>query len=118
MQQYRETPEAEIGIRVQSGDDRTGVLSIWHVTTQGEKGETRNQMLTLAVDDDGQRVPSWEKQADRIFQLPPVNSNGEARLSLLTDSLEPMIHRELVHRGFLGENRGYNARLVAWVEIV
>ncbi len=118
MQQYRETPETEVGIRVQSDDGRTGVLSVWHVTTQGEKGETRNQMLTLAVDDDGQRVPVWEKQADRIFQLPPSNANREPNLELLTDTLEPMIHRELVHRGFLSENRGYDARLVAWVEVV
>ena len=117
MQQYRQIPETEVGIRVQSDDSRSGVLSIWHVTTQGEKGETRNQMLTLAVDGDGQRVPTWEKQADRIFQLPPSNSNGKAHLELLTDTLEPMIHRELVHRGFLAENRGYDARLVAWVEI-
>lgn len=28
-----------------------------------------------------------------------------------------MIHRELIHRGFLGENRGYDARLVGWVEM-
>jgi SNF2 family DNA or RNA helicase len=118
MQQYRETPETEVGIRVQSDDDRSGVLSIWHVTTQGEKGETRNQMLTLAVDEDGQRVPAWEKQTDRIFQLPPSNANRESNLDLLTETLEPMIHRELVHRGFLSENRGYDARLVAWVEVV
>ena len=29
-----------------------------------------------------------------------------------------MIQRELVHRGFLAENRGYDARLVGWVEVV
>jgi hypothetical protein len=75
-------------------------------------------MLTLAVDDAGQRVPAWEKQTDRIFQLPPANTNGETLLNLLTETLEPMLHRELVHRGFLGENRGYDARLVGWVEVV
>ena len=118
MQQYRTVPETEIGIRVKSDNDRTGVLSIWHISTQGDKGETRNLMLTLAIDRDGQRVPAWEKQVDRIFQLPPANTNGETQLNLLTESLEPMIHRELVHRGFLGENRGYDARLVGWVEVV
>ncbi|MEO2035595.1 MAG: hypothetical protein ABGZ35_26250 [Planctomycetaceae bacterium] len=75
-------------------------------------------MLTLAVDEDGQRVPAWEKQSDRIFQLPPSNANRESNLEILTETLEPMIHRELVHRGFLSENRGYDARLVAWVEVV
>ncbi len=75
-------------------------------------------MLTLAIDRDEQRVSTWEKQADRIFQLPPANTNSEAHLNLLTETLEPMIHRELVHRGFLGENRGYDARLVGWVEVI
>jgi len=82
MQQYQTVPETEIGIRVQSDDDRTGVLSIWHISTQGDKGETRNLMLTLAIDRDGQRVPAWEKQADHIFQLPPANTNGETQLNL------------------------------------
>lgn len=118
MEQYRETPETEVGIRVQADDGRKGILSIWHVTTQGEKGETRNRILELAVDKEGQRVPAWEKQADRIFQLPPANTNGTTQLEVLTETLEPMIHRELVQRGFLAENRGYDARLIGWVEIV
>ncbi len=117
MQQYRGLPDDEIGIRVRSDDGRTGVLSIWHVTTQGERSETRNQMLTLAVDGEGQRIPSWEKQADRLFQLEPASANGALQIDLLTEVLEPMIQRELVHRGFLAENRGYDARLVAWVEV-
>ena len=118
MQRFRSLPDEQIGIRVRSNDGRTGVLSIWHVTTQGERSETRNQMLTLAVDGEGQRIPSWEKQADRLFQLEPAVAESEAQIDLLTEILEPMIQRELVHRGFLAENRGYNARLVGWVEVV
>ncbi|MCH2204163.1 MAG: hypothetical protein MK102_19530 [Fuerstiella sp.] len=51
------------GLKVQSNDGRTKVLLIWHVTTQGKKGETPNQMLTLAGDDEGQRVPAWVEVA-------------------------------------------------------
>lgn len=118
MQRFRDLPDDEIGIRVLSNDGRTGVLSIWHVSTQGERSETRNHMLTLAVDDDGQRIPCWEKQADRLFQLQPALANAEPQKELLIETLEPMIQRELVHRGFLAENRGYTARLVGWVEVV
>ncbi len=118
MQRFRSLPDEQIGIRVRSDDGRTGVLSIWHVTTQGERSETRNQMLTLAVDGEGQRIPSWEKQADRLFQLEPASAESESQIDLLTEVLEPMIQRELVHRGFLAENRGYDARLVGWVEVV
>lgn len=118
MQRFRDLSDEQIGVRVRSDDGRTGVLSIWHVTTQGERGETRNHMLTLAVDEDGQRIPSWEKQSDRLFQLQPAPANAEPQIDLLAETLEPMIQRELVHRGFLAENRGYNARLVGWVEVV
>jgi superfamily II DNA or RNA helicase len=118
MQRFRDLPDDEIGIRVCSGDGRTGILSVWHVTTQGERGETRSHMLSLAADGKGQRIPSWEKQADRLFQLQPATANAEPPIGLLTEILEPMIQRELVHRGYLAENRGYNARLVAWVEVV
>ncbi len=118
MQQFRGLPDDHIGIRVRSDDGRTGVMSIWHVTTQGDRGETRNQMLTLAIDGDGQRIPAWEKQVDRLFQLEPATSDKPPQVDLLTEALEPMIQRELVHRGFLSENRGYDARLVGWVEVV
>lgn len=118
MQRFRDLPDDQIGIRVRAEDGRTGVLSIWHVATQGDRGETRTQMLSLAVDADGQRIPSWEKQADRLFQLDPASPDREPQIELLTETLEPMIQRELVHRGFLAENRGYDARLVGWVEVV
>jgi hypothetical protein len=74
-------------------------------------------MLTLAVDLEGQRIPSWEKQADRLFQLEPAAADAESQVDVLTETLEPMIQRELVHRGLLGENQAYNARLVGWVEV-
>lgn len=118
IQRFRDLPYDQIGIRVRSDDGRVGALSIWHVTTQGERGETRNHLLTLAVDSDGQRVPSWEKQTDRLFQLEPASINSAPQIDLLAETLEPMIQRELIHRGILGENRGYDARLVSWVEVV
>jgi hypothetical protein len=74
--------------------------------------------LTLAIDQAGQRIPSWEKQVDRFYQLPSATSSRVAQSDLLTKTLEPMIQRELVHRHLLAENRGYEARLIGWVEVV
>jgi len=118
MQSYRGLPEEYIGIRVQGDDGRSGVLSIWQITTQGDRGETRNHILTLAIDQAGQRIPSWEKQVDRFYQLPSATSSRVPQSDLLTKTLEPMIQRELVHRHLLAENRGYEARLIGWVEVV
>lgn len=118
MQRFLNLPVDQIGIRVRSDDGRSGVLSIWRVATQGDRGETRNYMLPLAVDYAGQRIPAWEKQADRLFHLESASSAKEVSVNILTGSLEPMIQRELIQRGMLAENRGYDARLVGWVEVV
>ena len=118
MNQYRSLPTEEIGIRVSSNDRRRGVLSIWHVTTQGERGETKTTVLPLAVDHEGQRLPAWERQADRLFQLAPATNGSAWSDSLLSDALEPMILRELTHRGFVADQRGYDAKLIGWVEVV
>jgi hypothetical protein len=95
-----------------------GVLSIWHVTSQGDRGETKTVILPLAIDDDGQRVPSWERHIDRLFQSPPALNTLASRDHLLIDTLERMMHRELLHRRIIGENRGYDSTLIGWVDVV
>jgi hypothetical protein len=75
---YRALPAHEIGVRVAASDHRTGVLSVWHVTTQGDRGEVQTTILPLAVDFKGQRIPSWERQTDSLFHRPP----GERRIPL------------------------------------
>lgn len=118
MDRYRNLPPDEIGVRVGSSDGRTGVLSIWHITTQGDRGETKTTILPLAIDREGQRIPAWEKQVDQIYQLPPAANGSPLNEGILSESLEPMIQRELIHRGFISEQRGYDARLIGWVEVV
>jgi hypothetical protein len=118
LNRYRDLPPREIGVRVRSNDGRTGVLSIWCVTTQGERGETKTTVIPLAVDDEGQRIPLWEHHVDHMFQLPPTLKDKTVHENILADTLEPMILRELMHRGFLSQQRGYDAKLVGWVEIV
>jgi hypothetical protein len=115
---YRALPAQEIGVRVVASDHRTGVLSVWHVTTQGDRGEVQTTILPLAVDFKGQRIPSWERQADSLFHRPPATDESPARSDLLVTALEPMIQRELLHRGVIGERRGDDARLIGWVEVV
>ncbi len=118
MARFRALPAQDVGVRVRAGDHRTGVLSLWHVTTQGERGELRTTILPLAVDFQGQRIPSWERQIDGTFQRPPATGGERPGPHLLAQVLEPMLQRELLHRGVVGERRGYDARLIAWVEVV
>ncbi len=118
MARYRALPAQEVGVRVSTGDHRTGVLSLWHVTTQGDRGEIRTTILPLAVDHQGHRIPAWDRQIDALFQRPHTTGDTKPSVDLLARVLEPMIQRELLHRGVIGEKRGYDARLIGWVEVV
>ncbi len=116
MERYRSLPPQEVGIRVKSPDERKGVLSIWSVTTHGERGEIKTLVVPLAIDASGQRLPSWERQPDKLFQAAPTESKGALIPSVLGETIEPMLQRELQHRGISVAPRGYDARLIGWVE--
>ncbi len=47
---YRELPAKSIGIRVQSPDERTGIVSVWLVTSQGERGESQSMLYSSSRD--------------------------------------------------------------------
>ncbi len=64
------------------------------------------------------KVPAWERQIDHLFHLPPAPNGSALNHPLLTDVFEPMILRELIHRGIVTKNQGYDARLIGWVEVV
>lgn len=78
-----------------------------------------SSVVALAVDPEGKRSPPLEKAADDIFHAepaPPGLSREEAR-TVLTDVLEPMLLRDLSHRGVVREGQPYQAELVGWVEV-
>ena len=116
INQYKDLPPEDIGIRVKSGDGIAGVLSIWFVTTQGERDETKNVVIPLAMDDDGSRVPTWEKQIKQIYSLPIYRSTDEPQ-HVNPKEFDTMLQRELVHRGVLSKDKGFKSRLIGWVEV-
>jgi hypothetical protein len=96
------------------------VLSLWHVVATNDKGHRIAAVVPLAVDGEGRRYPSLEKAADELFQAEPASptlSRGEA-MRLLSATIEPMLLRELGHRGIVREGQPYQAELVGWVEAV
>ena len=118
MAQYRELAPTELGIRVQSSDGRTGAVSVWQVTSQGERGETRSHIVPLAVGSDGQRVPMWERSADKLFHAAPSQQSTNPPVEILLSACDSMLHRELGHRQIISERRDYEARMIGWVEVV
>lgn len=114
---YRDIPPTEIGLRVRSEDGATGVLSLWRVETHGKRSETRIMILPLAVGRDGARIPKWERDPDSVFGLPPADGGEPPTTGLLHETVEPMVQRELQHRGIVADS-SYDLKLIGWVEVV
>jgi hypothetical protein len=53
----------------------------------------------------------------RTAQLPRRWSHGKME-SLLRDKLEPMLQLELEHRGLAKGSRGFETKLIGWVEAI
>ena len=116
MERYRSLPPSEIGVCVQSPDHTEGVLSLWSVVVQGKGGDVRSYLLPLAVDVEGKRNTLWEHHVDNLFQCKPTSKRLANQVLLLKEYIEPMLQRELVHRGLINETHGYTAVLVGWIE--
>jgi superfamily II DNA or RNA helicase len=111
------TPDA-LGISVKA-IGKEGVLSLWHVVATSDKGHKTATVVSLAVDGEGKRCPPLEKAADDLFHADSAThtiSRSEA-LRILSEIIEPMLLRDLVHRGVVREGQPYQAELVGWVEV-
>lgn len=119
LEKYREAPADTLGISVKAQDGKFGVLALWQVVATDEKRHQIAKVIALAVDSLGRRQPAMEKTADEFFQNAPASASlsREQMSTLLTNSIEPMLHRELIYRGFVKEGQAYEASLVGWVEV-
>ncbi|HEX8359300.1 MAG TPA: SNF2-related protein [Longimicrobium sp.] len=120
LSQWQQLAPERVGAAVTAAECPAGVLTWWFVEITGSQGETRSRVLPLAVDAAGDRMPLLERRAETLLQGQPAASTLDvgARMSLLREHLEPMLSRELQHRGLLPEGSSYAARLVGWVEVV
>ena len=96
------------------------MLSWWLVETHGKVSEQRTRVEPLAVDLEGKRLPTLERKGDTLFTWPAASPRlaMEDRERLLREHLEPMLQRDLQHRGLVPESGGYSSKLIGWVEVV
>jgi hypothetical protein len=121
LKKFRELLPEELGICVQTPDGTDGVLAAWAVEARGDKGQVKRMIITLAVDGDGRRHVAWEREPEKMWRSRVSSQQGkqtDKRLAILRNTLEPMLQRELEHRGLDKVNRGFEAKLIAWVELV
>ena len=106
---------------MQSPDGTEGVLAAWAVEARGDKGQLKRMIVALGIDGEGRRHVAWERQPEKMWRLavsPNNEGRGDSKLTVLRDTLEPMLQRELEHRGLGKASRGFEAKLIGWVEAV
>jgi SNF2 family DNA or RNA helicase len=121
LRNFRELSPQDVGIRVQSPDGTGGVLAAWAVEARGDKGQLKRMIVTLGIDGEGRRHVAWERQPERMWRSAVSTDNGrrgDSKITVLRDTLEPMLQRELEHRGLGKASRGFEAKLIGWVEAV
>lgn len=112
------SPDA-IGTAAAVGLSQRAVLTLWLVHTFGRGSDAGAHLVPIAVDAEGKRVPSLEKQYRACFAAPAGSvqfTHGE-RESLLADAIEPTLQRELGHRGIAAADKGYATELLSWIEV-
>ena len=118
LERYRNVAPAELGVRVRSATQQSGVVATWEVATQGSRGETRSSVISIGIGTDCSRVPTWERSIDQLYQLEPAGNSAGTPSELLLEILEAKLQRELVHRKIVSSRGGYDARLIGWLEMV
>jgi hypothetical protein len=116
----RSTAAESLGLSVKGVDGRQGILSLWHVVATDDKHRQRSIVVSLAVDEEGKRSPPMEKFVDKLFEAEPSAPamDREQAAERLAVVIEPMLHRDLVHRGLVRPGQAYETDLVGWIEVV
>lgn len=119
IQRWSTLPPEELGLAVTSPDAQPGLITWWRVEVHGLQGVTRVVLPVVACSADGNRQVRWEKSASEWLRRPPCRGSLDlsTRTKLLREAIEPMLHRELQHRGLLGEQKGFSTRLTGWLEL-
>ncbi len=107
-----------LGVAV-DGDDGPAAVSWWLVHSMGDNSQQHTFVRPLAINGDGARVPKLERDGPDLLRRPPNGAcfSPRRRRELLHDVLEPMLQRELRHRGFVREGGSFSARLIGWAEV-
>ena len=117
-QQLTALPPEEVGIRVRSWDKRKGCLCVWRVETLGENRQRKVKLLTIAVAENGERIPMWERKPEDLFEaLPMEEASDRFGSDFYRETIQPIFKRELNQRGIVTDGVSFHEELITWVEV-
>ena len=116
---WRESrPETLGGVATQPSETQAVVLCVWFVQSLGESTETSSHIVPIAIDVHGNRVPSVEKRYSECIQGRSGDPifDVDSRKEILKQQIDPLLERELQHRGIAKISGGHTSDLLAWIE--
>jgi SNF2 family DNA or RNA helicase len=118
VNKQRNLAPEELGISVEGPS--SGTVTAWLIEATTPKGEVKVSVQALAVSPDGKRQPLLERRLQELLKAPSAASirSFESRQTLLREFLEPMLHREIEHRGAVDSGGSFKATMLAWIEVV
>jgi SNF2 family DNA or RNA helicase len=98
--------------------EKSGVVTSWIIGTRKQSSSSQH-IITLGASLDGSRQPMMERQLDLILTAEPFNPllSEIERRDLLHGHIEPMLLRELQHRGLVHNEAEFSAKMVCWIEV-
>jgi hypothetical protein len=106
--------------RLPDGSKLRGVMTVWHVQVHGSGGRYHQRIITLGIDENGQRSRELERLDERWNELEAARTgvfDAGDRHRLATSVLPELLRRELTYQGILTDDASFSSRLLAWVEI-
>jgi SNF2 family DNA or RNA helicase len=119
LARWRNLAPEEIGISIRGSMEATVLVSLWLIETSSVGGERRTTVQSIAVKEDGTRVPSAERHAEMLFQRQSTEPrlSPASRVELFSRVVEPTLERELKHKSGVQDDSSYSAELIGFIEV-
>lgn len=116
LQKYSGQQIEELGLSVQSAKF-SGSIGFWLVDLLDSNNQNVRSILILAVDENGNRTPAIEKQAENFFWEPPSEPKPNEDALHLLSQMEEILDREIKQRFGSKSDQPYSAKLISWISV-
>ena len=117
---WRSLSPESLGVALKGKGISEAVLSLWFVESANSKGDKTTTIQPIAVGTDETRIPTLERQVDKVLQLLPASPtlSVDERMNFFNQVIEPALQRELKHKGTASGDGSYSAELIGYIEII
>lgn len=117
LQRWQRLRPEERGLSLAS-NDFAGVLVWLQLECVSKAGDKKVQIIHLGIDANGERSPKLERSLALIWDLAAkeCETSSSSRHETWSAVIEPMLEREIKHRGLVDKGGSYSTKILGWVE--